>query len=606
MKAVTLARTIYALGLSNVARVALYRLGLKSGLGPVLRIRSQIPIGPFFPERRRRADLPLPSSRWTSEARYFGARSVPLANGAPPDWFFNPYADKTFRDTHKPWWSIPDFDPNIGDIKIIWEPSRFAWMIPVAQRAACGDETAADQMERWLSDWCSKNPPYLGPNWKCGQEASIRVMHLAMAALILGSHDRPAPGLVDLIAAHLMRIAPTVQYAIGQDNNHGTSEAAALFIGGSWLTRASDPRGARWEKLGRNLLADRVLRLVARDGSFSQHSVVYHRLMLDTMVMAEAWRARNALPAFPGNVTERLALAAKWLFAMTDGISGDAPNLGANDGAHLLNLTDADYRDFRQTVQMSMALFCGVRALPPGPWDDAMRRLGLPPAAIPAGPPQSVHFSDGGYAVLRGDATLALLRYPKFRFRPAQADALHVDLWVEGENLLRDAGTYSYSADAATLERFAGTAAHNTIMFDAREQMPRLGRFLYGDWLKATDIAFDSSANVARAAYTDRHGARHSREVRLEGRTLRVKDTLSGPFERAVLRWRLAPGEWALDGEGASDGKHRIRLTSTAPFLRVALEAGLESRHYLESSRLPVLEAEVGKACEIESEISWS
>ncbi len=108
------ARTIYALGLSNVARVALYRLGLKSGLGSVLRIRSQVPTGPFFSEYQRRTDLPAPSSRWKDEAHYFGARSVALENGAPPEWFFNPYANKTFRDTTKPWWSIPDFDPISG------------------------------------------------------------------------------------------------------------------------------------------------------------------------------------------------------------------------------------------------------------------------------------------------------------------------------------------------------------------------------------------------------------------------------------------------------------------------------------------------------------
>ena len=42
---------------------------------------------------------------------------------------------------------------------------------------------------------------------------------------------------------------------------------------------------------------------------------------------------------------------------------------------------------------------------------------------------------------------IAMLRYPRFKFRPSQADALHVDLWVDGENLLRDARAYSYNPD---------------------------------------------------------------------------------------------------------------------------------------------------------------
>src|SRR3546814_1331343 len=37
----------------------------------------------------------------------------------------------------------------------------------------------------WSSDVCSSDL-YRGPNWKCAQEASIRLLHLATAGLILG------------------------------------------------------------------------------------------------------------------------------------------------------------------------------------------------------------------------------------------------------------------------------------------------------------------------------------------------------------------------------------------------------------------------------------
>ena len=50
---------------------------------------------------------------------------------------------------------------------------------------------------------------------------------------MLGQVSRPEPGLPALLAVHLKRIAPTLHYAMAQDNNHGTSEAAALFIGGT-------------------------------------------------------------------------------------------------------------------------------------------------------------------------------------------------------------------------------------------------------------------------------------------------------------------------------------------------------------------------------------
>lgn len=49
----------------------------------------------------------------------------------------------------------------------------------------------------------------------------------------------------------------------------------------------------------------------------------------------------------------------------------------------------------------------------------------------------------GGYSLLRRGAVFALPRYPRFRFRPSQADALQVDPWLGGINHLRDAGSYS-------------------------------------------------------------------------------------------------------------------------------------------------------------------
>ena len=73
-----------------------------------------------------------------------------------------------------------------GDIKLIWEQSRMDWVLAFAQRARNGDQKSLGRLNTWLVHWLEKNPPYFGANWKCGQEASIRVIHLCCAALILG------------------------------------------------------------------------------------------------------------------------------------------------------------------------------------------------------------------------------------------------------------------------------------------------------------------------------------------------------------------------------------------------------------------------------------
>ena len=587
-------RTFAALGLSNVARVGLYRLGLRSGLHPVQRISAAVAEPPFFSAPLARDHLPAANTSWRTMLHWYDWMELDH-DGSPPDWFATPFTSGERYDSDEPWWRIRDFANH--DIKDVWELSRFAWLVAMATEAASGEVGALDRINAWLESWAAENPPYRGPNWKCGQETSIRVLHLTLAAMVLSQDNSPLPSLVGLIEAHLRRIAPTLSDAIGQQNNHGTSEAAALFVGGDFLARAGIAEGQKWASKGRRLLEHLALALIEEDGSFSQYSVTYHRLMLDTYCFVEAWRRRHGLSPFSDACLTRLRAATDWLDAIVDRESGDAPNIGANDGARLLPLTARDYRDFRPSLQLASSLFRNGRAIgPAGSYDALLRWLGVGHVEAVRPPPVSKTFDCGGYHVLRAGSALAVLRYPRFRFRPSQADALHLDLWVGGRNILRDGGTYSYN-DATGLGTFlAGTAAHNTVCFDGRDQMPRLGRFLFGDWLKSAKVQSVSSGRSgyrAAAAYLDRRGTTHEREIRLSQNELTCLDTVGGPFVTAILRWRLAPGDYKLEN-GVLRGEDLEMMISAAQHkVNLTLTEGPESRHYRQCTQIPVLEARI-------------
>lgn len=607
--------TLVRLGLPNVWRVICYRVGIRTGLGPACRVAARLPKGPFFSAVRERRSVPEPTLAWRDEARCFGRFAAPLAGGFP-DWSVNPLTGGRFARADLPWWQLADFDPGVGDIKGIWEASRFDWVLAMAERVCSGQEKELDRLNAWLANWCDRNPAFTGPNWKCGQEASIRVMHLAMGALLLGQQRSTAPGLKSLVRAHLARIFPSMQYARAQDNNHGTSEAAALFIGGTWLAgdlaedQEQEQEQARiWAKSGRKCLEERVSRLVAHDGSFSQHSVVYHRLLLDTLGMAEVWRRACGLEPFSARLIERARLASLWLRAFTQVQGGDAPNIGANDGARLLPLGDTDYRDFRPSAQLGCALFANARAFAAhGSWDWPLEWLGVP---IPAGTlPEDTDllFDEGGYAVLRQGRATAYLRYPRFRFRPGHADALHLDLWLDGRNILRDAGSFSYNAGRPWETYFPGTSAHNTVEFDGRDQMPRLGRFLFGDWLRTSErswIVVDSESSSFSAGYRDSEGASHTRTVTLSATGVVVQDKIAGFQSRATLRWRMEPGEWSRNGASVSTGKLSLSVTSDVALERSELVEGWESRYYLRRDPVPVFEVETRTACILRTELRW-
>ncbi|AOZ01169.1 heparinase [Cupriavidus sp. USMAHM13] len=602
------ARAVLALGLPSVVRAASYRLGVKLALNPVRRLEGAAPKGPFFQAKRGDSPPVSTTTQWVSFALLFGRWNYRISD-LPPDWLGNPLTGKRVPDPTRNWWQIPDFDPAVGDIKLIWELSRFDWVIAFAQQVRNGDPTARARLNHWLSDWCANNPPYRGPNWKCGQEASIRVMHLAMAAVILGEVQMPLAGLKELLLRHLHRIAPTIKYAVAQDNNHGTSEAAALFIGGSWLEHVGVGRAAAWRKTGEKWLEDRASKLIGVNGSFSQYSLNYHRVMLDTFSIAEVWRLHLRLPAFSQRLRDRLQLATNWLYQMIDRDSGDGPNVGANDGARLLQLSDSDYRDFRPSVQLAMAIHMNRLAYgKDGHWNDALHWLGIPLPSDLHPDQASCIADDGGFAILRNKNAMALLRYPRFRYRPSQADALHVDFWVAGENRLRDGGTFSYNTEESWLNYFSGTVSHNTVQFDGKNQMPKVSRFLFGDWLKAERVEWlveEEGRTSFAAAYRDRSGLSHSRKIQLEARRLSIVDEISGFKKTAVLRWRLSPGDWRLDASRIYNDGHELRVRASMPIVRMEVVEGWESRYYLEKTSLPVLEIEVREPGTLITEYKW-
>jgi len=167
--------------------------------------------------------------------------------------------------------------------------------------------------------------------------------------------------------------------------------------------------------------------------------------------------------------------------------------------------------------------------------------------------------------------------------------------------LLRDGGSYSYNTDKKNTQYFNGSESHNTIQFDDYEPMPRIGRFLLSEWLSAQDVKFDYDKNFASAFYIDRFGASHRRSFTLNNKSLTVDDHIDGFNTRAVLRWRLKPGNWILKKDGVECGVHKIKINSEVAF-DIKLINGFESRYYSERTEIPVLQVTILKKCSIRTE----
>jgi hypothetical protein len=550
--------TVFKLGIWNVIYVLWYRFTLKSGIRkhwfPIKNIEddqdyflsNDAIISSDFPQEWKKQIIEEADRIITGQFKYYSYHWNQIGN--PPNWFLNPFNSKEFPNTNQHWTKLPDFSEEIGDIKNIWEASRFEWLITLSRAYSISrDAKYLVTINKWLKDWSKRNPLNIGPNWKCGQEASIRLITLVNANLITNQENNPTKELCNLIYYHLSRISANLLYSIAQDNNHGTSEAAALFIGGAYLQQINPmlySKAKSYTLKGRKWLENRVDKLIAIDGSFSQHSVNYHRLMLDTLSFCEFWRKKLNQEEFSNLFYKKAESATLWLYNLTDNTTGKAVNLGANDGALLNNLGSINYRDFRSSLQLSSAIFLKNPLFEEGPWNESLWWFNIKRNTYNnAFKPINKVFASG-YVRMNGSSSWSLIRFPYYKFRPSHNDVFHFDLWYKGKNILCDAGSYSYNPPVK--ERaidMKSVKHHNTVCIDDNEQMPKLSRFLLGCWLKVhsiSNIEIQPSGSITwEGSYFDNYNNNHKRKISVENNTWVVEDTIDGNFNSAVIGFNI-------------------------------------------------------------------
>jgi hypothetical protein len=323
-----------------------------------------------------------------------------------------------------------------------------------------------------------------------------------------------------------------------------------LYTAGLYLR--DHPKAAGWRKLGWQWLNWGFQNQIDASGRYVQFSTNYHRLMLQLALFTDWLRRDAGEPDWPELTRQRLAVATRWLWALTDPETGAVPNLGANDGAYLFPLTSRAFCDFRPVVAASGRAFLDL---------DIYRNPRLNEMAVWFGLTIGEPVDSGqlqAHDLLRMDREdgRAFLRAVQFDDRPSHADQLHLDLWWQGENVARDAGTYVYNALAPWDNALATVKVHNTLTLDGADQMQRAGRFLWLDWAQAEILAHEVDESGRLIRLTGEHdgyrhlGALHRRTVEVIDSGWRVTDQVlaagaeqDGEAHQAQVHWLLPDWE---------------------------------------------------------------
>jgi len=540
------------------------------------------------------------------KVRLFGGQPVPLILTLPgtlSDWTY--YEGGNDRI-------------NGRDIKLIWEPGRFGWACTLAMvYYLSGDPRYAKTFWSYTDKFLSSNPAYMGPHWSSAQEAAIRIIALAFSLQVFTQSGQATPeqleNMAKAIAIHAERIPSTLVYARSQNNNHLITEALGLYTASALLPE--HPLAPRWHRLGWTWLQDALRTQIEPDGTYTQHSTNYHRLMLQAALWAFAVHDHSfSNEPMPPEILTRLEAATNWLWKLIDPETGRVPNLGHNDGAYILPLSVYPYLDYRPVIHAAAQRFLNINLTPEAGWSDMSRWLGSP--ASPAQKEAGVDYwrDSSNSKVLTTQAphvfqnpkngSWATLRVARFQSRPAHADQLHMDLWWRGLNLAQDPGTYLYNAPDPWENSLTSAFVHNTVTADAQEFMLRASRFLYLDWAQAKVIKSeadpDSSISITAAHNGYRNlGIVHDRKLTLDNNgDWEIIDRVTGsPLRLHTIRLHWLLPDWEFEIREATETtdfpRYRIRICS--PYGWISLSIGKASHNDVsqasQSAKLQIVRA---------------
>jgi Heparinase II/III-like protein/Heparinase II/III N-terminus len=473
----------------------------------------------FFFNKRADITVPMrPSAEIEANFRQILSGKLLLFNsvltdlGTKYDWVTNP--DTGYRyDIKKHWTEIADLSREAGDIKYTWEKSRFAYLYDIIRYDHhFGADNSTFVFGEILS-WIDHNPINQGPNYRCSQEMSLRVLNWTFAlhfysdspALTTAAFDK----IQHVIYWHLHHIYNNINFSrIAVRNNHAITETLTLYLAGIFYPQLPD--AAVWRQKGKEWFEQEIAYQVYEDGTFLQFSMNYHRVVAQLLTWGIRLSELNG-DKLNETVYDRARRSVHFLRTCMADENGMLPNYGANDGALFFKLNNDRFRDFRPQLQALATVLRMDIGLPT--CEDTLWYGQTAPMNGKWVPSKGIHkFIKGGYYVIREAETITFVRCGNHKDRPLQADNLHVDIWYKGENIMIDAGSYKYNTDERTARYFSGTESHNTVMLDDKDQMLKGGRFIWYHWTQCKEVTTDEnytayifSGTIRTFTYLNKH-----------------------------------------------------------------------------------------------------
>ena len=464
---------------------------------------------------------------------------------------------------------------DLGDARTCWEKHRhFQYVLLAKVYHTTGSTDILLTLKKELDEWCDKNSFLHGIAWTSVMEVAIRSINwmTCMAFLtdkqLLGKMRIGVINMTDYIVKHYSRFSSA--------NNHLLVEAVAIGMAGFALNHEI------WKTLATAILSKELHKQNYEDGVNKELSLHYQTFGMEAYCLMARLMSINGM-SVPEDWKEMLGKQGEYV-AHAVWNEHKAMEFGDDDEGKILDLhggiwphfnyilqfcsliVGRRYHSFNKTEENICWLFKEeeikqIKSLPM--YDNTSSRC----------------FHIGGNTFLRDRSNRILIGIDHAALgfghiaAHGHADALSIQMMVDGETVLADPGTYIYHCNLPMRDAFRKTINHNTLCLINEKNQPidqsqMLGAFLWG---KRAECRLESwKSNEEHDTLTASHnGYRpviHQRTAELlykdtPSPLLRVKDAISGG--KWVATWMLGK-ECGVERHGCDlviiSGRNRVLL----------------------------------------------
>lgn len=357
-----------------------------------------------------------------------------------------------------------------------------------------------------IEDWIARNQDRRGEGWN-PYPLSLRIIHWFKWIMRHGESALSSRMLRSLYsqAAYLSR---NIEFHI--QANHLFENAKSLFWAGLSFEGAE---ADAWLRRGKALLLRELDEQILADGGHYERSPMYHALILEGCLdlLNLAPQLERHAPDLLELIRSKVTAMTRWLQAM------------CHPDGEIALFNDAAF---------------GIAPAPVRLLDYA-ERLGVETEQLPS----CVNLQSSGYVVRRSVTEGLCLIMDVGEIGPAHqpghahCDTLSFELSLNGSRVFVDSGVFSYQ-DPLMRAKNRGTAAHNTVRVDRREQSEIWGAFRVARRAEPRNLSVSGADEElqVQAEHTgyDRLGVRHRRSFRLEPGRLWITDRFDGGNEHLL------------------------------------------------------------------------